>query len=390
MRVAMVGPFGFHPNKTMRSRALPLAEALSGDHQLKVFMPPWQTPEQADRTWQEGGVEIRYVALGGGVPVVTGRLLREVISWKPDVVHVFKPKAYSGLVGWWIWRFYRRRFRLVIDTDDWEGSGGWNDRAPYTTLQKKFFGWQEDWGLTHNHAVTVASQTLQSLVWAKGVPADQVYYLPNGSGIEGINKEGANQREQLGLVDRPVLLLYSRLFEFDIDRLISILSRVHSSLPNLAVLAVGISLYSEDADVLRNRIEEAGLADTVFDLGWIEEKDLPGVLSSADLGLYLMDDTLLNRTKCPVKLADMLSMGVPVVAEDVGQVPEYVKHGQTGLLYKSGDTVALAAGVIEILTNENERKALSYAAAAHIKERFNWRHLANIAIEAYGLDLQPN
>ncbi len=374
----------------MRSRALPLAEALSGDHQLKIFMPPWQTPEKEDRTWQEGEVEIRYVALGGGVPVVTGRLLREVISWKPDVVHAFKPKAYSGLVSWWIWRFYRRRIRLVIDTDDWEGSGGWNERAPYTLFQKKFFGWQEDWGLTHNHAVTVASQTLQSLVWAKGVPAERVYYLPNGSCIEGINKKGANQREQLGLVDRPVLLLYSRLFEFDIDRLIRILSRVHSSLPDLAVLAVGMSLYAEDAAVLRDRLEEAGLADAVFDLGWLEEKDLPGVLSSADLGLYLMDDTLLNRTKCPVKLADMLSLGVPVVAEDVGQVPEYVRHRQTGLLYNSGDIAAIADGVIEILTDENERKVLSTAAAAHIKERFSWRQLANTAIEAYGLDLQPN
>ncbi len=386
----MVGPFGFHPNKTMRSRALPLAEALSGDHQLKIFMPPWQTPEQADRSWQEGGVEIRYVALSGGVPVVTGRLLREVISWKPDVVHAFKPKAYSGLVSWLIWRFYRRRIKLVIDTDDWEGSGGWNDRAPYTSFQKKFFGWQEDWGLTHNHAVTTASLTLQSLVWAKGAPAERVYYLPNGSGIEGIKNEGGNQREQLGLVGRPVLLLYSRLFEFDIDRLIRILSQVHSSLPDLAVLLVGMSLYAEDAAVLRDRLKEAGLADIVFDLGWIEERDLPGVLSSADLGLYLMDDTLLNRTKCPVKLADMLSLGVPVVAEDVGQVPEYVRHHQTGLVYKSGDTAALASGVIKLLEDENERKALSSAAANHIKEQFSWQQLANTALEAYGLDPRSN
>jgi glycosyltransferase involved in cell wall biosynthesis len=151
-----------------------------------------------------------------------------------------------------------------------------------------------------------------------------------------------------------------------------------------------MSLYAEDAAVLRNRLEEAGLAETVFDLGWIEEKDLPGVLSSADLGLYLMDDTLLNRTKCPVKLADMLSIGVPVVAEDVGQVPAYVRHRQTGLLYKSGDITAIADGVIEILTDENARKALSTAAEAHIEEQFSWQQLANTAIEAYGLDLQSN
>ena len=171
MRIAMVGPFGFHPNKTMRSRALPLAKALSSDHQVKIFMPPWHSPEEEDRTWMEEEVEIRNVVLGGGAPLITLRLVREVLSWKPDVVHAFKPKAYSGLVSWCLWQFYRRRIRLVVDSDDWEGSGGWNDQAPYTSFQKQLFAWQEDWGLTHNHAVTVASRTLQSLVWAKGVNA---------------------------------------------------------------------------------------------------------------------------------------------------------------------------------------------------------------------------
>ncbi|MGH2537571.1 MAG: glycosyltransferase, partial [Candidatus Promineifilaceae bacterium] len=163
MRVALVGPFGFHPNKTMRSRALPLARALaSRGHSPKLFMPPWQTPQQAGRSWLEDGVAVEYVRLGPGRLGTAARLARRVLAWRPDIVHAFKPKAYTGLLAWWLWHA-QPGLPLVTDSDDWEGRGGWNERAPYSWAQKRFFAWQESWGLRHCDALTVASRTLQSL-----------------------------------------------------------------------------------------------------------------------------------------------------------------------------------------------------------------------------------
>ena len=101
-------------------------------------MPPWQTPEEADKSWKVDGVALRYIPLGRGTLGTARRLIREVLAWQPNVVHCFKPKAYSGLVAWWLWHFQRKRLRLVVDTDDWEGWGGWNELAPYTPLQKQF------------------------------------------------------------------------------------------------------------------------------------------------------------------------------------------------------------------------------------------------------------
>ena len=90
----------------------------------------------------------------------------------------------------------RRRVRLVMDTDDWEGAGGWNDVAPYSRWQKRFFAWQERWGMTHCHRLTVASRALQA--WAQGMPASQVIYLPNGPGIAVPDATTTNRRAQLG------------------------------------------------------------------------------------------------------------------------------------------------------------------------------------------------
>ncbi len=384
MRIAMVGPFGFHPNKTMRSRAFQLARSLvQKGHGVKLFMPPWQTPAEAGREWQEDGVNIRYTTLGGGLFAITGRLVREITIWQPDVVHAFKPKAYSGLVAWWLWNFHRGRLRLVTDSDDWEGWGGWNNRAPYSMPQKHFFAWQERWGLRHCHVLTVASRTLQSLAWANGVPPEKVVYLPNGPGIGGDPGRVETRRAELGLSDRPVVLLYSRLFEFDSNRLVATLRQVRAALPDLSILAVGTGLFEAEAAAFRRQLADADMQDAFLEVGWVEEAELPDLLGAADAAIYLMDDTLLNRTKCPVKLADMLSVGLPVVAEDVGQVGEYVIHMKSGLLCPSGDVEALAKGLIMLLQDQSERQRLGVNAREHIKANFNWDRLADLAQQAY-------
>jgi glycosyltransferase involved in cell wall biosynthesis len=389
MRIAMIGPFGFHPNKTMRSRALQLARRLvERGHSVKIFMPPWQTPEEEGKTWQENGVEIQYTGTGGGYLGRATSLTRQVINWNPEVAHSFKPKAYSGLASWWLWYFHRSRIKSVTDSDDWEGTGGWNEVAPYSAAQKRFFDWQENWGLRHNHALTVASRELESRARAIGLPDDKVFYLPNGPGISSLSNGESQKRAELSLIGRPVILLYSRLFEFDTARLVGILSQVKDALPDLAVLTVGMSLFESDAVDFKEAVAKAELEDAIVDVGWVEEEELPFYLRAADAGVYLIDDNLINRSKCPVKLADMLSVGLPVVAENVGQVPEYVIQDKTGLLRKSGDSAGIASDLVAMLGDSKLRERLSQGAQELIEERFSWDRLADTAEEAYQFALQ--
>jgi glycosyltransferase involved in cell wall biosynthesis len=380
MRIAMVGPFGLHPKSTMRSRAMGLARPLTQrGHQVQLFMPPWHTPAKAGRTWEEDGVGLRYVSLYGGIPGITWRLVRELLVWRPDVVHCFKPKAYSGLVGWWLWQFQRRRIRLIMDSDDWEGWGGWNDREPYTPLQKRFFAWQEQWGMRHCHALTVASRTLQSLAWGMGIPPERVVYIPNGPGIPDRPVTAAEreaQRQALGLANRPTLLLYSRLFEFDMARLVNILAGVRAAVPDLALLAVGVGLFDEDATRFHEQLTKRDLLEMVVDAGWVELEQLPLLLATADVGIYLMDDTLLNRTKCPVKLADMMQAGVPVVAEAVGQVTDYIRDGETGVLRPSGDVDGVTAELVRLLHDSAGRQRLAAAGQTRLKRFHSWSNLS--------------
>jgi glycosyltransferase involved in cell wall biosynthesis len=146
---------------------------------------------------------------------------------------------------------------------------------------------------------------------------------------------------------------------------------------------VGAGLYEADAAQFRQQLAAAGLAESVTDVGWTEPEALPDLLTSADVGIYLMEDTLLNRTKCPVKLADMAALGLPVVAEAVGQVTEYVVDGRTGFLHSTGDTDGLTASLINLLQNPTLRTQMGQAATAHIAANFDWARQAERLEQVY-------
>lgn len=391
MRIAMIGPFGLEPKSTVSRRALPLGRALAAlGHEVLIVMPPWHTPDQAPRCWHDGDVALEYVPLGPGLPLVrhgaiTARLVRRALDWRPDVIHIFKPKAHAGLAGWFLWHLRRLpgpRPRLVIDEDDWEGPGGWNDREGYPTTARALFERQERWGLRHADAVTVASRTLEGIVWSLGVRPETVHYVPNGA--ESLpTRDGWPLRSRLGLDGRPTILLYTRFAEFDPTRPLAVLCAVRERLPDAALLVVGEALAPEDGARFDNGVRAAGLADHVIRAGWASVEQVPEYLAAADVALFPYDDTLVNRCKCSAKLIEVLVAGVPVVADDVGQNREYIVHGEAGVLVPPGDVPAMARALTALLTDTAARQRLGAAAAHRMATEFAWPTLAERVVDAY-------
>jgi glycosyltransferase involved in cell wall biosynthesis len=275
---------------------------------------------------------------------------------------------------------------------------------------KWIFAQQEHWGLRHADAVTAASRALQTLVWATGGKPERVFYLPNGVETEGIEHEEQTISLSREPDSRPVLLLYTRFFEFDIERLWHILQRVRDHRPDVKLLIVGKGLFGEEKTLLAMAREAGwqitgppsptsaiasgeqleGFSDGRFgyraDLiyaGWVPFEDLPTYFARADVALYPFDDTLINRTKCPVKLLDLLQAGIPVVGDAVGQIVENIRHGETGLLVPPGDNAAFAEALLNLLADAELRRTMSLRARQDVRQRFAWRNLAAVAESAY-------
>ncbi len=390
-----MGPFGLRPHGTMSRRALPLAKALAArGHDVEVVLPPWSCPEDSGQAWQEGGASISNVSLPSSVPVwrdalIVGRLVRRALAGHPSVLHFFKPKGYAGLAAlltWYLTRLHLADARIVLDSDDWEGRGGWNEIGDYSWLEKRFFAWQERWGMKHCHALTVASRTLVDLALEMGVDEGRISYLPNGAALseEVPDQEaGTRVRVERALGDNPVVLLLTRFFEFDHASVLGAFDRVVTEMPSTRLLVVGSGLLGGEEERFLALAQEAGLASCVAYAGWRERSELAGYFAASDLAILPLEDTLLNRARCPAKLVDLMAAELPVVADDVGQVSEYIEHMSSGYLVTPGDMDAFAAGVLRLLSDRQLRSRLGKQARRRIMEEFGWHKMAAVAERAY-------
>ena len=392
MRVAMVGPFGLETRGTMRWRALPMAKALAArGHQVRMVLPPWDCPAASGRCWEEEGVEVVNIPLPPAFPLlrhllIAARLLRHALKGSPQVVHCFKPKAYSGLVAD-LFRWGRRlglmRAGLVMDSDDWEGPGGWNElRKDYSHAQRLFFAYQERKLMARCDVLIVASRALQTIAWSLGVARRRVFYIPNGPWRRRHTNAAGDPSLPEEWEDKPVVLLYSRLFEVELERLAQILSLVGNEIPEARFLWVGESLLG-GGERLPQALERKGLGGRFHATGWVEGEALWGYLSRAQVALYPYEDNLVNRTKCSVKLLDLMAAGVPVVADDVGENREYLEDGVSGFLVRGGKPEDFAQKITELLRDENLRWRMGAVARRRVWERFDWRHLVREVEEAY-------
>ncbi len=409
MNVVMVVPFGLRPKGSVSVRALPMARALAErGHTVTMLVPSWDWPADAGRRWVEGNIVIECPPLPANVPVffhlvLTLQLVQRAWASRPDVVHLFKPKGYSGLAHWILValrRISRKPVRLVLDTDDWEQA--WNPVAGYPRWQQVVFAWQERWGLRHADAVTVASLRLRELAIGFGVSREHIFYVPNGisptvaSMVAGQStssqangwQEGINVRLQHGLGQVPVVLLYTRFAEFELVRLVDIIGQLAKQAPTARWLVVGRGFASEEEDLL-SQLKSLGLDQFVVFAGQVPAQDLPHYFAAADVAAYPFDDTPINRARCSVKLTDLLSAGLAVVTDAVGQNKVYVLEGQTGLLVPPGDTTYFVSALVRLLSDGSLRRRLGAAAQQRMLQHFTWATLVEAIEEAYRREPDP-
>lgn len=395
MKIVFIAPFGLRPKGTVIARMTPLAAELQTlGHEVVIVAPPYTNPEDSGKLEMVRGVMVRNIRLGplagaAAAPLLSLRLLRAALAERPDLVHLFKPKGYGGIAA--MLQLFCRGLGLslpplFLDTDDWEGKGGMNELHGYSDLQKRVFAFQERWIPPRALGVTVASRGLEELVLAMGLDRERLCYLPNC--VEDLPPgDGRVVRDRLGIApDAPVLLLYTRFFEFSQERLHQVFAGIVQRVPGVRFLVVGRGRRGEE-ELLQRAARTGGFHDSLVMAGWVEPAELPDYLAAGDVALYPFDDTLVNRTKCPAKLTELLAAGVPVVADRVGQIPEYVAPECHPYLCSPDDREGMIAGCSALLLDPARRGSASKSVRDYILGRFGWREHAGRLNDFYLLRL---
>lgn len=405
-KIAFIAPFGLKAKGTTAARVLPIAEALTTKgYKVRMVVPPWDDPAgspdlalKKPRTEMMNGVEVVFVPVATGPQPLTipARLAREALASQPDLIHIFKPKAFSGLAAL---ELSLRRVPFVLDTDDWEGRGGYNDVNPYSRPQKWLFSWQERDLPGRAAAMTVASRTLEAQAWSFGVRPERTVYLPNGISPhkyenwtgEAVEKAAQEQRRKLNIPENGlVLLAYTRFAEFKLERLLEIVKLALEKLPPemaevTRLLVVGGGFFGEEKK-LHEQAAKFGLADKIIITGQVRPEELPTLLRCGDIALYPFDDNLINRARCSAKFLDLLMAERPVVTEAVGELREYLRDGQGGFIVPPGDKTAFAENIVRLVQmNPEERAHFGQQGAHRLKTHYTWEHLIEPLEKLYQL-----
>jgi len=384
VKIVFIAPFGIRPKGTLFARMLPLAAGLQAlGHTVTIVAPPYTNPEDSGKVETVRGVLIKNVKLGPSNKIAAAaflayRLFRAARLEKPDLVHLFKPKGYGGVAAFAhiLLKYLGRRLPpLFIDTDDWEGPGGMNDLHPYSRAERIVFQLQEGWLPPRAAGVTVASLALHVRVLGMGIPAEKVHYLPNcvDAGPSGIRTV---VRRKLGISEgAPVLLLYTRFFEFSQEKLHYLFAEIFRRVPAVRFLVIGSGRNNEEELLIRAG-GETGFSPALILAGWVEPHEIADYLAAGDVAVYPFADNLLNRSKCPAKLTELLLAEIPVVADRVGQIAEYIKPGVSGVLCNPDDWREMADRTVELLLDGAKGQALGKSARSFLLERFRWKDAA--------------
>jgi glycosyltransferase involved in cell wall biosynthesis len=80
---------------------------------------------------------------------------------------------------------------------------------------------------------------------------------------------------------------------------------------------------------------------------------------------------------------ESLACGTPVVAFDIGGMPDMIDHQTNGYLATPFESNDLAAGMMWVLENEGRREMLSQRARQTVEERYTLKTVANRYLVLY-------
>jgi glycosyltransferase involved in cell wall biosynthesis len=373
--IVMLGTFSAWRLGTLQARALPFARELRRRGiSTAIVTVPWDVPAEAGLRQSIDGVPLintrRTAQLAA--PLAIAELLTWIRRFRPRLVHAFKPKGFSGLAS----RIIPRHIPVVIDSDDWEGDGGWNRRGGYGLVQRRVFEWQERSLLEGAPAVTAASTLLARRARAlrQCRATDAVWYVPNGIDADWVARLSAPEIARCVPPDAPpVIVLYSRFAEFDSRWLPTFATELDDALDSPAVLRI----IGEPVDAIRLE----GRYLRIDGHGYVARDELPCLLGTSSVAIYPYADSLIGRSKQSVKLLELMAAGCPVVASDIGDVARTV--GEAGVALQSSDPRTYAATVCHLLGDHARIKDMRRAGPARVRERFDVSRLTNPLVEAY-------
>jgi teichuronic acid biosynthesis glycosyltransferase TuaC len=320
---------------------------LAQSNEVKVFYPEaqyprWLTPavglKRLDGSYRPGGVEVEYIPYPA-LPAVSRpfngwlaarRVLPHVRRFGPDVIlnYVVYPDGFAALqVG--------KALKVpVVVTAIGSDLNRISDPLCRMLTQKT---------LRDSDAVVTVSEDLRRTAISLGAPAERSYAILNGCDTSVFFSQDKGEARLALRIDATaeVIVYVGRIdFKKGLRELVEAVAALHERRPGLRCYLVGDGL---DETALRELITQRNANGYVQIVPPCKTEGVALWMAAADLV------TLPSYSEgCPNVVIEALAAGRPVVASDVGGIPELMDE-TSGRLVPAKDASALAGALDEVL-----------------------------------------
>jgi L-malate glycosyltransferase len=147
---------------------------------------------------------------------------------------------------------------------------------------------------------------------------------------------------------------------------------------HLTPLSVWIAGAGPEEAALKAQARRLGIGEQVKFMGAVPHERMPAFMWGLDL--------FVNPSRAEsfgVAALEAAASGVPVVASNVGGLPEVVADGETGLLVPAEDPAALAAALAGLIGDPARRRALGRSARERAVALYDWQACARRMEQLY-------
>lgn len=125
-----------------------------------------------------------------------------------------------------------------------------------------------------------------------------------------------------------------------------------------------------------------GTQDRVRFLGAVAPDEVPAVLHEIDIAVapYPPGDHYFS----PLKVYEYMAAGLPIVASEIGGIPDQLGGGRYGVLVPPGDVASLAEALDDLASDPARRSQLGAAARSVAEAEHDWRARAGVLLHALG------
>jgi len=282
------------------------------------------------------------------------KLKREIISFKPDVVHAMLYRAIQ------MCRVLKKDFKLFTTPHT-----NYLKKSKFLRLIDAALKLKDDMSLAESYSTADFLKLFQSY------SEKRVKIILNSPGAEFKPDKEAREktRAETGFENKTVFISVSRLnTEKGQSFLLNAFAKLYNGHKDAILVFAG---DGPDKDVLQTVAQNLGLQNAVRFLGF--RSDVPALLNAADIFvLPSLSESL------PLALLEAAACGLPLIAGDTGDNAVVVKHGENGYICKVTDHMLLAAFMTELLENKSKRRTFgkkSEKIAAGLKTDYVKEHL---------------